>query len=170
MRVSYRNVTPLAKEQVQVSSSGSCSVILWVISIPSLETFSMEEMKKQKVLGRKIRREGTSSAQLEVGDTERGFTKMGTCTLSMLSIKPGMILLYLQPCLPVSGWVNNFHSGHLFLSLSNTEKLRQAVLSPSLQLSIAVHGGDDFHICLDNKIGICLLKATGKSLIWPFLP
>lgn len=108
-----RNVTPLAKEEVQVSSSGSCNVILWFISIPSLKTFSMEEMKKQKVLGRKIRREGTSSAQLEVGDTERGFTKMG-------DMHP-LHAFYQTQCQDA---VNNFHSGHLFLSLSNTEKLR----------------------------------------------
>lgn len=107
VRVSYRSVTPLAKGEVQrCHLLGAAMVVLWVISIPSiLENILHERDEEAESVRKKDVSEGRGQSLLSSrwGKLNGAFQRWGICTLSMLSIKPRIILLYPWPYLSVPG-------------------------------------------------------------------
>lgn len=107
VRVSNRNVTPLAKEEVQgCHLLGTAMVFLWVIPIPSIPENILHERDEEAESVRKKdisdrRRPALLSSRW--GKLSGALRRWGNCTLSMLSINPRIILLYPLFYLSVSG-------------------------------------------------------------------
>lgn len=119
VRVSYRNVTPLAG----LSSSGNCN--LWVISIPSiLENTVHERDEEAESVRKKDVSEGRGPALLSLrwGKLNGALQRWGFAPSPCFPSNTGLSSCIHSTTFFCEDMVNNFHSGHLILSLSNTDK------------------------------------------------